>query len=139
MLLKHAHCNQTEPKIRRLQVVRDTYESLLKLENEIETYFRNPIKNVSSDLTLSLEHYNRMLNLVIIKIKILDRMYIRSVLRLLSQGGPIFLKYNYSMNHLMDMYGWTKQEVVNLLTWLTDVNYLWFLFKRSVKRYKYLS
>lgn len=139
IMLLLLHSDQTISTMNKLQSARNTYNKLLIQEKNIECYFKNPTKNVISAVTVSLAHYNRMLNYIIIKIKIKDRMYIRSVLRLHHQKGPSFLKYNYSFSELSDMYGCTCQDIVNLQTWYTDTHFLWFLFKRSVKKYKYIQ
>lgn len=113
------------------------YNRMVSLEDQIKSNFEYPNVTAASNMTLSLEEYNQLFNVVVVKIKIKDRVYLKTVVRLLSQGGPPFLHYFYTFDFLMENWGWTRQQVVNLRMWLTDTWYLWFLFRRSVQKYKY--
>lgn len=115
----------------------EIYEKLINLENWINSYLSYPNVTLVTDLNKCLEKYNQMFNVVVVKVKIKDRMYCRSVQRLLEQHGPIFLRYDYTFDFLMRYWGWTQQQVVNLRTWLTDVWYTWSLLKRFVYKYNY--
>lgn len=113
------------------------YDKMLYLEERITSFFKYPNVTIASNMTQCLEEYNQLFNYVVIKIKIKDRVYLKTVTRLLQQSGPTFLHFSYTFDFLMENWGWTRQQVVNFRCWLTDTWYLWFLFKRSVERYKY--
>lgn len=113
------------------------YDKMLYLEACITSFLKYPNITIASNMTQLLEEYNQLFNYVIMKIKIKDRVYLKTVERLLRQCGPSFLHFSYTFEFLMQNWGWTRQQVVNFRVWLTDSWYLWFLFKRSVERYKY--
>lgn len=116
----------------------ELYNRLTKLETDINSVLGHPLKELVSNLTRSLECFNHQLNLLIIKIKVRDRAYIRSVMRLKDNNGPIFFKHNPTPSCLVDVFDWTNQEVNNFRVWFADTHFLWFLFRRSVKRFNYI-
>lgn len=115
----------------------EIYEKLFSLENWINSYLSYPNSTLFADLNKCLETYNQLFNVIVVKVKIKDRMYCRSVERLVGQHGPIFLRYDYTFNFLIRFWGWSKEQVVILRIWLTDAYFTWSLLKRFVVKHNY--